>query len=62
MLHLLAERAATGSSPPLKQPAYRSCAPSPAGIRYPQIAGMGIVYYPWRVAGVGAGVNFSLGT
>ena len=31
----------------------------PRVCRYPQIAGTGIVSYPLRVAGVGAGADFS---
>ena len=30
----------------------------PQACRYPRIAGMGIILYPWRVVGAGAGMGF----
>jgi hypothetical protein len=29
-----------------------------AGTGYPRIAGAGMVFYPWRVAGADSGINF----
>ncbi|OEL15672.1 hypothetical protein BAE44_0023309, partial [Dichanthelium oligosanthes] len=30
----------------------------PAGIWYPRVAGTGMIFYPWRIAGTDTGTNF----